>query len=90
MALKGDLVSADLSNVFQMLALNRKAGVLTVQDRSNPVARQLGFVPVEGFEIDRVLAQMRGRPESLAARALRAAVEELVSQRIAEKLFLPV
>ncbi len=45
---------------------------------SNPVARQLGFVPIDGFGVDRVLAQMRGRPESLAAHALRTTVMEQV------------
>jgi tetratricopeptide (TPR) repeat protein len=40
MALKGELLSADLSNVFQMLAMNGKRGLLTVQDRVNPVARR--------------------------------------------------
>ena len=33
MALKGDLLSADLSNVFQMLAMNRQRGRLEVRDR---------------------------------------------------------
>ncbi|HYC77269.1 MAG TPA: DUF4388 domain-containing protein [Planctomycetota bacterium] len=40
MALKGDLLSADLGNLLQMLALNRKRGTLTVQDRANPAARR--------------------------------------------------
>jgi tetratricopeptide (TPR) repeat protein len=44
MALKGELLSADLSNVFQMLAMNGKRGLLTVQDRVNPVARKRFFL----------------------------------------------
>ena len=44
MALKGELLSADLSNVFQMLAMNGKRGLLTVQDRVNPVARRRFFL----------------------------------------------
>ena len=35
MAIRGDLLSVDLSNVFQMLAMNRKRGVLRVQNREN-------------------------------------------------------
>jgi thioredoxin-like negative regulator of GroEL len=35
MTIRGDLLSVDLSNVFQMLALNRKRGVLVVQSREN-------------------------------------------------------
>ncbi|MEE2712342.1 MAG: DUF4388 domain-containing protein [Planctomycetota bacterium] len=35
MTIRGDLLSVDLSNVFQMLALNRKGGRLTVQDQGN-------------------------------------------------------
>ena len=31
MALKGDLASVDLAQVFQMLALNRKVGMLSIQ-----------------------------------------------------------
>lgn len=46
--------------------------------KSNPLARQMALVPIEGFEIDRVLAHMRGRPESLAARALRATIAQQV------------
>jgi hypothetical protein len=44
MALKGELLSADLSNVFQMLAMNGKRGLLSVQDRVNPVARRRFFL----------------------------------------------
>jgi LysR family nitrogen assimilation transcriptional regulator len=47
-------------------------------------------VPVSGFEIVRMLAWAKGRPASLAARAFRTAIEDLVSQNIAEKMFLPV
>ncbi len=35
MAIRGDLLSVDLSNVFQMLAMNRKRGVLYLQNREN-------------------------------------------------------
>lgn len=35
MALKGDLLSSDLSTVFQMMAMNRKRGRLVVQDQGN-------------------------------------------------------
>ena len=35
MAIRGDLLSVDLSNVFQMLALNRKRGVLSIHNRDN-------------------------------------------------------
>lgn len=35
MTMKGDLLSADLSNVFQMLAMNRKRGVLHIHNREN-------------------------------------------------------
>ena len=35
MAIRGDLLAVDLSNVFQMLAMNRKHGVLTIQNRDN-------------------------------------------------------
>lgn len=47
-------------------------------------------VPVGGFEIVRMLAWAKGRPASLAARAFRTAIEDLVSQNIAKKMFLPV
>ena len=35
MTIRGDLLAVDLSNVFQMLALNRKGGQLTVQDQGD-------------------------------------------------------
>ena len=35
MAIRGDLLSSDLSNVFQMLALNRSRGTLIVRDHGN-------------------------------------------------------
>jgi DNA-binding transcriptional LysR family regulator len=47
-------------------------------------------VPVRGLNITRMIAWGKGRPASLAARALRAEVEQLVCQRIEEKMFLPV
>ncbi len=45
---------------------------------SLPVARKLAVIPIEGFDIDRVFASMRGRPESLAAQALRTIVLEQI------------
>ncbi len=51
MALKGDLVSADLSNLFQMLSLNRKTGVLTVQDRANPLVRRRLFIDAQTIRL---------------------------------------
>lgn len=57
---------------------------------TSDVWRGLQGVPVRGLDTTRMLAWNKRRPASLAARALRVAVEELVSQRIAEKLFLPV
>src|SRR5436190_1710506 len=62
MALKGELLSADLSNVFQMLAMNGKRGLLTVQDRVNPVARRRFFLDAQTV----VLAEPLGRKPSLA------------------------
>ncbi len=53
---------------------------------SNPVARQLAFVPIEGFEIDRMLARMRGRPESLPARALHATILQQVRVLMPDRL----
>ncbi|MEE9394485.1 MAG: DUF4388 domain-containing protein [Planctomycetota bacterium] len=35
MAIRGDLLSVDLSNVFQMLSMNRKRGILHIQDQVN-------------------------------------------------------
>ena len=58
--------------------------------RTSKVWRGLQGVPVRGLNTTRMIAWGKGRPASLAARALRAAVEQLVSQRIEEKLFLPV
>lgn len=58
---------------------------------STPEAwRGLHGVPVRGLNVTRMLAWSKGRPASLAARAFRTAVEELVCQRIQEKMFLPV
>ncbi|MBR1159464.1 LysR family transcriptional regulator [Bradyrhizobium elkanii] len=54
------------------------------------VWRGLQGVPVRGLNTTRMMAWGKGRPASLAARALRAAVEQLVCQRIEEKIFLPV
>ena len=62
MALKGELLSADLSNVFQMLAMNGKRGLLTVQDRVNPVARRRFFL--DGQTV--LLAEPVARRPSLA------------------------
>lgn len=44
MAIRGDLLSADLSNVFQMLALNRKSGQLTVQEQGNLLNKRRLYV----------------------------------------------
>lgn len=44
MALKGDLLAADLGNLLQMTAMNRRRGVLTVQDRGNPAQRRRLYV----------------------------------------------
>ncbi|MHC4897956.1 MAG: DUF4388 domain-containing protein [Planctomycetota bacterium] len=63
MALKGDLASVDLAQVFQMLALNQKVGMLSIQ---SPKAwkslyfDQRGVTPYfnEHNMLDRVLAQM--------------------------------
>lgn len=57
---------------------------------TSDVWRGLQGIPVRGLETTRMLAWSKGRPASLATRALRVAVEELVSQGIAEKVFLPV
>lgn len=63
MALKGDLASVDLAQVFQMLALNKKAGLLSIQ--SSTLSKVLYFDhrgvtlchdPVQ--VLDRVLAVM--------------------------------
>ncbi|NRA97155.1 MAG: DUF4388 domain-containing protein, partial [Planctomycetes bacterium] len=47
MAIRGDLLSADLSNVFQMLALNRKGGQLTVQDQGNLLNKRRLYVKAD-------------------------------------------
>ena len=44
MALKGDLIAAELGNLLQMTAMNRRRGVLTVQDRSNPTLRRRFYI----------------------------------------------
>jgi tetratricopeptide (TPR) repeat protein len=63
MALKGDLASVDLAQVFQMLALNQKVGLLSIQ--APRTWRALYFDPRgvtlfynEHTLLDRVLAQM--------------------------------
>jgi tetratricopeptide (TPR) repeat protein len=62
MALKGELLSADLSNVFQMLAMNGKRGLLTVQDRFNPVIRRRFYLDAQTV----LLAESVTRRPSLA------------------------
>ncbi len=44
MALKGDLIAAELGNLLQMTAMSRRRGVLTVQDRGNPTLRRRFYV----------------------------------------------
>jgi hypothetical protein len=39
MALKGDLASVDLAQVFQMLALNKKVGLLSIQSSTTAASR---------------------------------------------------
>ncbi len=63
MALKGDLASVDLAQVFQMLALNQKVGMLSIQ---SPKAWKSLYFDQRGVTLyfnehtmlDRVLAQM--------------------------------
>jgi LysR family nitrogen assimilation transcriptional regulator len=57
---------------------------------TSDVWRGLQGVPVRGLDITRMLVWGKGRPASLAARAFRDAVEELIQQGIQEKMFLPV
>ncbi|MFB9267683.1 LysR family transcriptional regulator [Bradyrhizobium erythrophlei] len=57
---------------------------------TSDIWRGLQGVPVRGLDTTRMIAWGKGRPASLAARALRAAVEQIVCERIEEKLFLPV
>ena len=57
---------------------------------TSDVWRGLQGVPVRGLNTTRMIAWGKRRPASLAARALRAAIEQLVRQRIEEKMFLPV
>ncbi|MAG58029.1 MAG: hypothetical protein CMJ83_17220 [Planctomycetes bacterium] len=44
MAIRGELLSADLSNVFQMLALNRQRGGLNVQEQGNLLNRRRLYI----------------------------------------------
>ena len=62
MALKGELLSADLSNVFQMLAMNGKRGLLTVQDRVNPVARRRFFLDGQAVLLGEPISQRPSLP----------------------------
>lgn len=52
MAIRGDLLSADLSNVFQMLALNRKRGRLRVQDQNNFLAQRRLYISEDRVALD--------------------------------------
>src|SRR5215510_13187919 len=52
MAIRGDLLSADLSNVFQMLTLNRKRGRVIVQDRGNFLTQRRLFISEERITLD--------------------------------------
>ena len=63
MALKGDLASVDLAQVFQMLALNQKLGMLTIESPDSWRALYFdhrGVTPYfnEHLMLDRVLAAM--------------------------------
>ena len=57
--------------------------------KTSDIWHGLQGIPIRGLGITRMLASVKGRPVSLPARALRSAVEELMAQRVAEKLFLP-
>lgn len=74
-------VQLDSIDAAVRLTLSRQHYAVLPQSalRSNPVAPQLASIPIEGFDIDRVFAWMRGRPESLAARALRTTIFEEIS-----------
>ncbi len=84
MALKGDLASVDLAQVFQMLALNQKVGILNIQ---GPKAwRALYFGPQgttlfynEHVFLDRVLLQMT-RTGRLAAQSVQEARDHAAQQ----------
>jgi tetratricopeptide (TPR) repeat protein len=62
MTIRGDLLSVDLSNVFQMLALNRKRGILNVQNRENILEKRALVL-----DEDRVAVLEIPRPDSLNA-----------------------
>lgn len=84
MALKGDLASVDLAQVFQMLALNKKAGLLSIQSprlwkvlHFGPRGVTLYFNPHSMLEKCLRALQRRG---SLSARTLEEAREHAASQ----------
>lgn len=52
MPIRGDLLSADLSNVFQMLALNRKRGRLLVQETGNVLAQRRLYISEDRVGLD--------------------------------------
>jgi LysR family nitrogen assimilation transcriptional regulator len=54
---------------------------------TSDVLTNLVAVPIDGFEISRMLASAKGRPASLAVRAFRAAIEAQFARRIAEGVF---
>lgn len=57
MAIRGDLLSADLSNVFQMLALNRKSGQLLVQETGNLLNKRRLYVREDRVSLHEELPQ---------------------------------
>ena len=83
MALKGDLASVDLAQVFQMLALNRKVGLFCVTAPDDWRAlyfepRGVGVYCDEQVVIDRILTQVSrsGRLEVESAQEIRAHAAE--------------
>ena len=52
MSIRGDLLSADLSNVFQMLALNRKRGRLLIQEQGNFLAQRRLHIAEDRVALD--------------------------------------
>jgi LysR family nitrogen assimilation transcriptional regulator len=54
---------------------------------TSDVLTNLIAVPIDGFEIRRMVATARGRPASLAVRAFRAAIQEQFERSVAEGVF---
>ncbi|MCA9323060.1 MAG: DUF4388 domain-containing protein, partial [Planctomycetes bacterium] len=54
MVIRGDLLSVDLSNVFQMLAMNRKRGVLHIHNRENVLEKRALFLDADRVGIVRI------------------------------------